>query len=258
MPGAVLPVEVTLLGPVAVRAPGAIEPDRCAQATEIVAFLAAHPGGVHPAVLTGAVWPRGVTSRGAGRGAGPRHGLARLRPGRAAPDHRRRRPARAGPAGPGRLAGVPRAGARAGPGQPSAAPDGQQPVPGGTPGCPVRRTGWPGPWTRCRASCSTAATPAGTAGWPPTRWSTRPARWSRTPRTGCPGSGWRPVTATARWPPPGAGLRLASSDELLWRDLLAAAHASGDESVLRDVVAEVSARAALDEVLPGWRRKPRR
>ena len=62
MPGAVLPVEVTLLGPVAVRAPGGIEPDRCAQATEIVAFLAAHPGGVHPAVLTGAIWPRGVTS----------------------------------------------------------------------------------------------------------------------------------------------------------------------------------------------------
>ncbi len=47
-----------------------------------------------------------------------------------------------------------------------------------------------------------------------------------------------------------AGLRLAFADELLWRDLLLAAHATGDEHLLRSVVDEVCARTALDEVLP--------
>ena len=47
-----------------------------------------------------------------------------------------------------------------------------------------------------------------------------------------------------------AGLRLAFNDELLWRDLLYAAHATGHEHVLRAVVGEVSARVSLDEVLP--------
>ncbi|HYA51493.1 MAG TPA: bacterial transcriptional activator domain-containing protein, partial [Streptosporangiaceae bacterium] len=47
-----------------------------------------------------------------------------------------------------------------------------------------------------------------------------------------------------------AGLRLAFDDELLWRDLLAAAHATGQEHLLRAAVAEVCARTALDEVLP--------
>jgi hypothetical protein len=45
-------------------------------------------------------------------------------------------------------------------------------------------------------------------------------------------------------------IRAGRRGALRWRDLLTAAHASGDESVLRDVVAEVSARAARDEVLP--------
>jgi hypothetical protein len=46
------------------------------------------------------------------------------------------------------------------------------------------------------------------------------------------------------------GLKLAFDDELLWRDLLTAAHATGDEHVLRAVVDEVCARTALDDVLP--------
>ncbi len=46
------------------------------------------------------------------------------------------------------------------------------------------------------------------------------------------------------------GLRLAFNDELLWRDPLIGAHATGEEGTLRAVVGEVSARAALDEVLP--------
>ena len=61
VPGARMAVEVRLLGQAAVQAPGGIEPDRVGVATEIVMYLAAHPGGVHPNVLTGAIWPRGVT-----------------------------------------------------------------------------------------------------------------------------------------------------------------------------------------------------
>src|SRR6478752_6057090 len=47
-----------------------------------------------------------------------------------------------------------------------------------------------------------------------------------------------------------AGLRLAFNDEILWRDLLTGAHATGQEHVLRAVVGEISARIALDEVMP--------
>jgi hypothetical protein len=46
-----------------------------------------------------------------------------------------------------------------------------------------------------------------------------------------------------------AGLRLAFDDEMLWRDLLRGAHATGEDAVLRAVVDEVSARVALDEVM---------
>jgi len=61
-PGAVMPVEIGLLGQLAVQAPGPLEPDRLALATELVVYLAAHPDGVHTNVLTGAVWPRGVSN----------------------------------------------------------------------------------------------------------------------------------------------------------------------------------------------------
>ena len=57
-----LPVEVGLLGHLEVQAPGPLEPDRLALATELVVYLAAHPDGVHANVLTGAVWPRGVSN----------------------------------------------------------------------------------------------------------------------------------------------------------------------------------------------------
>jgi hypothetical protein len=46
------------------------------------------------------------------------------------------------------------------------------------------------------------------------------------------------------------GLLLAFNDELLWRDLLRGAQATGQEHVIRAVVDEVCARTALDEVLP--------
>ena len=60
-PGVKPAVTVQLLGPVTVDAPGEIEPDRVDLATEIVAYLALHPTGVHPSVLASAIWPRGAT-----------------------------------------------------------------------------------------------------------------------------------------------------------------------------------------------------
>lgn len=59
--GAKAAVSVQLLGPVKVDAPGEIEADRVDLATEIVAYLALHPAGVHPSVLASAIWPRGAT-----------------------------------------------------------------------------------------------------------------------------------------------------------------------------------------------------
>lgn len=52
---------IGVLGPVEVRAMNRLEAERIPLATEIVAFLALHPGGVHPSVLGASVWPRGVT-----------------------------------------------------------------------------------------------------------------------------------------------------------------------------------------------------
>lgn len=52
---------VGVLGPVVVEGPGDSDDRRAAVMTELVAFLAMHPEGVHPTVLAGAVWPLGVT-----------------------------------------------------------------------------------------------------------------------------------------------------------------------------------------------------
>ena len=61
IPGSATQVDITLLGRTRVNAPGMIEPERLGLATELVVFLATHPGGVHPNVLAAAIWPRGVT-----------------------------------------------------------------------------------------------------------------------------------------------------------------------------------------------------
>jgi len=53
---------VAVLGRVAVQGGGNLADERVEQATELVTFLAMHPEGVHPTVLAGAVWPRGVTA----------------------------------------------------------------------------------------------------------------------------------------------------------------------------------------------------
>jgi len=52
---------VGVVGPIAVEGLGGLDDVRRAEATEVVAFLALHPTPVHPHVLAGAIWPRGVT-----------------------------------------------------------------------------------------------------------------------------------------------------------------------------------------------------
>ncbi|MCL3820198.1 hypothetical protein [Aeromicrobium wangtongii] len=53
---------VAVLGKVAVQGGGALADERVELATELVTYLALHPEGVHPTVLSGAIWPRGVTA----------------------------------------------------------------------------------------------------------------------------------------------------------------------------------------------------
>ncbi|MGH3448887.1 MAG: LysM peptidoglycan-binding domain-containing protein, partial [Nocardioidaceae bacterium] len=55
-----MPVEISTLGDVHVSAPGEVDDGRRQLLTEILVFLALHPEGIHPNVLAGAVWPRGV------------------------------------------------------------------------------------------------------------------------------------------------------------------------------------------------------
>ncbi|MEO3873668.1 bacterial transcriptional activator domain-containing protein [Nonomuraea sp. B12E4] len=53
-------VEIRMLGPAEVAGLGPLEEGRLALATELLVYLATHPGGVHPVVLGGVLWPRGV------------------------------------------------------------------------------------------------------------------------------------------------------------------------------------------------------
>ncbi|NEE02784.1 hypothetical protein [Phytoactinopolyspora halotolerans] len=57
---ATAPVRVFILGPAEVQANRPIADDRRELATEIVVYLALHRDGVHPAVLSASIWPRGV------------------------------------------------------------------------------------------------------------------------------------------------------------------------------------------------------
>jgi len=51
---------IRILGPVEVWAPGDVDPGRRELLTELAAFLAVHPTGVHANRISAAVWPRGV------------------------------------------------------------------------------------------------------------------------------------------------------------------------------------------------------
>ncbi|MFI9589388.1 BTAD domain-containing putative transcriptional regulator [Nonomuraea sp. NPDC052265] len=53
-------VEIRMLGPIAIAGLAPLEEGRMALATELLVYLATHPGGVHPVVLGGVLWPRGV------------------------------------------------------------------------------------------------------------------------------------------------------------------------------------------------------
>ncbi|RVX47368.1 transcriptional activator [Nonomuraea polychroma] len=83
-------VEIRMLGPIELLGLGPLEEGRLALATELLIYLATHPGGVHPVVLGGVLWPRGVqdmvrdaTIARVAEWLGPRHlltdGAGRLR-----------------------------------------------------------------------------------------------------------------------------------------------------------------------------------
>jgi hypothetical protein len=237
-PDAVLPVEIGLLGQVAVRAPGPLEPDRLALATELVVYLAAHPDGVHANVLAGAVWPRGASPEVRDAALSRVHawlgtdasgqpnlltdaaGRLRLGPG-ARVDWQVFR------ALFGRAS------------QAAAASDAD-----------------------AEAACLEQALSLVRGQFLDGREAARYA-WLATDEieyevTAAVADAAHRLAGLrlAAGDPDGAmtaaraGLRLAFNDELLWRDLLTGAHATGQEHVLRAVVGEISARVALDEVMP--------
>jgi hypothetical protein len=235
IPGPAAQVDVTLLGRTRVNAPGVIEPERVGLATELVAFLATHPGGVHSNVLAAAIWPRGVTREV--RDAA----LARARDW-------------LGTDGIGR---------------PQLATDASGRLRLGS----QVRVDW-------QVFCALMARAAAGAGGAdeegaleqalslvsgPFMDGREPGRYAWLAGDGLEYEAAAQVADAAhrlsrlrlaQGDPGGAmdasraGLRLAFDDELLWRDLLTAAHATGQDHLLRAVVAELCARTALDEVLP--------
>jgi hypothetical protein len=240
VPGARMAVEVRLLGQAAVQAPGGIEPDRVAVATEIVMYLAAHPGGVHPNVLTGVIWPRGVTPEV------QRAALARVRDWLGTDSAGRPNLV---VDGAGRVSLGPQVRVdwqvfRALLGQAAAA----------------RRAGTPRPGDEAAILARALdlvtgqlldGRSAGRYAW----LAGDPLEYEVTARVADAGHRLAELRLAAgdaqgAMDAARAALRLAFSDELLWRDLLTAAHATGREHVLRAVVGEVSARVSLDEVLP--------
>ena len=235
-PDRVLPVEVTVLGPASVAAPGPLEPDRVALATELVVYLAVHPGGVHPNVLSAALWPRGV-------------------------------------AADVRDAAVARVTEWLGTdsiGRPHLAADASGRL---RLGSGVRVD-----WLVFQSLAGHAELALlGSAeqedylaralelvqgqlldGRPPGRYAWLAAddlEYEVTARVADAAHqlvGLRLASADPQGAMDAAraGLRLAFDDELLWRDLLRAAHQTGQEELLRAVVEEICARTALDEVLP--------
>jgi len=234
----VMPVEIGLLGQVAVQAPGPIEPDRLALATELVVYLAAHPDGVHTTVLAGAIWPRGVSPEVRDAALSRVHAWLGTDAG-----------------GQPNLLTDPTGRLRLGPGA---------------------RVDWQ--VFRALFTQASGAAAAGDAsaeagyleralalvrgqfldGRDPARYAwlaTDEIEYEVTAAV-ADAAHRLAVLRLAAGDPDGAsqaarsGLRLAFNDEMLWRDLLTAAHATGQDHVLRAVVSEISARVALDEVMP--------
>ena len=237
-PGSRMPVEIGLLGPVTIDAPGPVDGPRQPLSTELVVYLATHPGGVHPNVLTGAIWPRGVPPEV--RDAA----LDRVQAWLGADEMGR--PNLATDAG-GRLrlgsqvrvdwlvfrALLAQAGHAAESGdtdEEAAALDRALGLVRGQilDGRDPSRYAWLGTDSFTYEATALIADAA--------------HRLSALRLMAGDAEG---AMAAAR-----AGLRLAFNDEMLWRGLLLGASATGQEHVLRAVVGEVSARAELDEVMP--------
>jgi hypothetical protein len=256
-PDTTAPAEVTLLGPVCVRALGDIEASMVPLATEIVVYLAAHPGGAYPSALARAVWPQGVADE-------IRDGV---------------------------LAAVARWLGTDGIGRPHLAADAGGRLRLGS----AVRVDW-------HIFLTLVAQAAGAAGGK-NGHTTEEAKLDQAlslvtgqflAAIGSAGYAWivtdgleyevaaRVADAAHRLyelrlaanDPRGAmdavraGMRIAPDDELLWRDLLTAAHATGQENLVYAAAGEVWARACLDgpppgmapeteelldEVLPTWR-----
>jgi hypothetical protein len=243
VPGSQMSVEVSLLGQVAVQAPGGIEPARIGAATEIVAFLAAHPEGVHPDVLNRAIWPRGVAPEVQNAA------LARVRDWLGAD-----------PAGQPNLISDQAGRLRLGP---HVRVDWQ--VFRSLVGHAVQARQAAGQYPSARQDEAAFLARALDLihgqlldGHDPRSYAwlaADPLEYHATAQVAdvahrlcelCLATGdSRGAMDAAR-----SGLRFAFYDEMLWRDLLTAAHATGEEHVLRGVVGELSARVSLDEVLP--------
>ena len=236
-PGRDMPVDISILGPISVRAPGVLEPDLVGLVTEVVVFLAMHSGGVHRNAVEAAIWPRGTDSEALDAAlAAARDWLGTDGIGR---------PHLAEDAAGGcRLGSGVRVDwhvFRALAGQRRAGPAGQRGR-GRLPG--------PGPRPGARAACSTGARPGGTPGWPPATWSTRPPpRWL-TRRTGWPRSGWPRATPRARWTRPGPGCAWPSTMSCSGGTCSAPRRRPASRTWSAPWSDELCARTALDEVLP--------
>ncbi len=226
-------VEIQILGQALVQAPGSIEPERVALASEIAIYLATHPEGVHLNVLTGAIWPRGVTPEVRDATLGRvTDWLGADTFGRPLLKH----------ADDGRLRlskqvrvdwDAFRALVAQAPGPDRDAADYLATALDLVHGQFLEGRGL-GRYTWLATDNLEYEVTAQVADVAHRLCQLRLA-------AGDPNA----AMAACR-----AGLRLAFNDELLWRDLLIAAHATGNEILLRSVVDEVSARAAVDDVMP--------
>jgi hypothetical protein len=238
VPDARMPVEIGLLGPVTVDAPGPMEPDRQALATELVVYLATHPAGVHPNVLTGAVWPRGATAEV------QEAALDRVKAW-LGPDDLSRPNLTTDAGGRLRLGSQVRVDwlvfrsllAQAG----HAAEDGR---------ADEEAAALDRAMTLVRGQLLDGRDP-NRYGW----LATDSFEYEATAMIADAAhrlSALRLMSGDAEGAMEAArsGLRLAFNDEMLWRGLLLGASATGQEHVLRAVVGEVSARSELDEVMP--------
>jgi hypothetical protein len=238
-PGSVVPVEIVILGPASVRAPGVLEPDRVALITELVVYLAVHPGGVHPNVLSAALWPRG-----------------------AAPEVRDAAVARAtewlGTDGIGRphLAADASGRLRLGTGVrvdwqvfEALAGHAELAPPGSVEEADYLARALDLVQGALLGGHLHGARPPGQYSW----LATDELEYEVSARVADTAHRLAVLRLATRDPEGAmdaarAGLRLAFADEMLWRDLLRGAHQTGQEDLLRAVVEEVCARTALDEV----------